>query len=45
MEIERNDKSIIKPHPRKIIAEAEKIQNLVNTNLFIDEAPKRKLIE
>ncbi len=45
MSIEKYTSSIIRPHSRKIITQAEIIKEKVENNLFIDEAPKRKLIE
>jgi len=39
------NKNIIRPHSRKIITQAENIKKKVEKWLFIDEAPKRKLIE
>jgi hypothetical protein len=45
MEKEKIHQSIIRPHSRKIITQAEKIKEKVEKNLFIDQAPKRKKIE
>jgi len=40
-----NSHSVIRPHSRKIITEAEKIKEKIKEWLFLDEAPQRKLIE
>jgi len=46
MSIEKKENlTQFKPHSRKVITEAENIKKKVNQNIFIDQAPKRELIE
>ncbi len=45
MNLEKFQIDLLKPHTRKIITEAENIKEKIENWLFLDEAPKRKLIE